>query len=195
MSLFFSVDIVQILYMSHYFPWFLSLLATHIQSTSTIVPRRVNNRFDLTCKAPDVLYEEVIEIDERVMLAEFYDENKSNEEIGVLEHMSQTIQGGGQYYSSDWPKAGIGKRITGVTGEIVSCLFWVLRECVHANRTVAISNFIDPTNIFRLFRSASRIPMPYAHPSRHWPTRVLNPSPLCSFIHTCTPSMKSSWVK
>lgn len=72
--------------------------------------------FDLACKAPDVLYEEVVEIDERVMLSEFFDEGKSDEEIESLERMPQTIQSGGQY-SSDWPKAGVGRRIVGVTGE------------------------------------------------------------------------------
>ena len=86
-----------------------------------VPPRRVyDDRCDLTCKAPDVLYEEVVEIDERVMLSEYYDEDKSDEEIDMLERTSPTIQSGGQY-SFDWPKAGIGKRIAGVTGEKVSC--------------------------------------------------------------------------
>jgi hypothetical protein len=76
-------------------------------------------RFDLACKAPDVLYEEVVEVDERVMLSEFFDEGKSDGEIESLERTLQTIQGGGQY-SSDWPKAGVGRRIAGVTGEKVS---------------------------------------------------------------------------
>lgn len=85
--------------------------------------------FDLTCKAPDVLYEAVVEVDERVMLAEFFDENKSEVEIEALEQTSTTTSTttsqsiskvcGSQYYSSDWPKAGIGKRIAGVTGEMV----------------------------------------------------------------------------
>ena len=84
--------------------------------------------FDLTCKAPDVLYEAVVEVDERVMLAEFFDENKSEVEIEALERtttsstttsQSSSEVCGTQYSSSDWPKAGIGKRIAGVTGEMV----------------------------------------------------------------------------
>ena len=77
-------------------------------------------RFDLTCKAPEVLYEEVVEIDERVMLSEFFDENKSKEEIDVLEKRNtQSNQWNGKY-SPNWPEAGVGKRIKGVTGEKVS---------------------------------------------------------------------------
>ena len=89
-------------------------------SVFTFVPR-----FDLTCKAPEVLYEEVVEVDERVMLSEFFDENKSKEEIKLLEHKSQPPQQDGSsknYYSSDWPEAGLGKRVTGVTGEKIISL-------------------------------------------------------------------------
>mmetsp|Transcript_13895 Transcript_13895/g.25374 ORF Transcript_13895/g.25374 Transcript_13895/m.25374 type:complete len:1378 (-) Transcript_13895:162-4295(-) len=78
--------------------------------------------FDLTCKAPEVLYEEVVEIDERVMLSEFFDENKSEEEIELLEQKSQLVQSSDSqdhWYSSNWPDAGVGKRIAGVTGEKV----------------------------------------------------------------------------
>ncbi|KAL7550747.1 hypothetical protein ACHAWF_013965, partial [Thalassiosira exigua] len=76
--------------------------------------------FDLTCKAPEVLYEEVIEVDERVMLAEFFDENKSDKEISQLELKPQLQKSRTQsdyLHLSDWPEAGVGKRITGVTGE------------------------------------------------------------------------------
>ena len=88
-------------------------------TNSTFISYPTHCRFDLSCKAPDVLYEEVVEIDERVMLSEFFDEDKSEEEIELLERTSQTIQSGGQY-SSDWPKAGVGKRFAGVTGEKAS---------------------------------------------------------------------------
>ena len=54
---------------------------------------QINNQtrsdiFDLTCKAPKVLYEEVVEVDERVMLAEFFDEGKSQATIDLLETQS-----------------------------------------------------------------------------------------------------------
>ena len=54
---------------------------------------QINNQtrsdiFDLTCKAPKVLYEEVVEVDERVMLAEFFDEGKSQATIESLETQS-----------------------------------------------------------------------------------------------------------
>lgn len=68
----------------------------------------------------------MIEVDERVMLAEFFDENRSDDEIELLEQKSQLIQTvspGGQW-SSNYPKAGVGKRIKGVTGEkVVSVLY------------------------------------------------------------------------
>jgi hypothetical protein len=54
-----------------------------------------------------------------LLAAEFFDEGISDKEIESLERMPQTIQSGGQY-SSDWPKAGVGRRIAGVTGEKVS---------------------------------------------------------------------------
>jgi len=69
--------------------------------------------FDLTCKAPEVLYKEVVEVDERVMLAEFFDENKNASEIQEMENAISTSGG------DDWPKAGYGKRIKSLTGEIV----------------------------------------------------------------------------
>lgn len=77
-------------------------------------------RFDLTCKAPEVLYEEVVEVDERVMLSEFFDENKSKEEIETLERQSTQQQQSDEWkgqYSPNWPAAGVGKRIKGITGE------------------------------------------------------------------------------
>lgn len=72
-----------------------------------------HRRFDLTCKAPEVLYKEVVEVDERVMLAEFFDENKNASEIQEMENAISTSGG------DDWPKAGHGKRIKSLTGEIV----------------------------------------------------------------------------
>jgi len=75
--------------------------------------------FDLSCKAPEVLYEEVVEVDERVMLSDFFDENKSEEEIKSFEQKSQPLQSddSNYQYSPNWPDAGVGKRITGITGE------------------------------------------------------------------------------
>ncbi len=63
----------------------------------------------------------MIEVDERVMLAEFFDENKSDEEIEVLEQKSQVIYSAksDDEYSSSYPRAGVGKRIKGITGEKV----------------------------------------------------------------------------
>ncbi len=58
----------------------------------------------------------MVEVDERVMLAEFFDENRSDEEIELLE---QRVEAMGQC-TSNYPKAGIGKRIKGITGEKVS---------------------------------------------------------------------------
>ena len=62
------------------------------------------------------MYDEVVEVDERVMLAEFFDENRSDEEIELLEH---SVEATGQC-TSNYPKAGMGKRIKGITGEKVS---------------------------------------------------------------------------
>ena len=92
-------------------------LTTNLQVTYPISV----DRFDLACKAPDVLYEEVIEVDERVMLAEFFDENRSVEEIELLEQQSEPIHNleSACQYTSNYPKAGIGKRIKGITGEKV----------------------------------------------------------------------------
>ena len=88
--------------------------------------------FDLTCKAPEVLYEGVVEVDERVMLSEFFDENKSEEEIELLELKSQPEhRGESPYYTSDWPDAGVGKRIAGVTGEKVSLLPFFDRQFIN----------------------------------------------------------------
>ena len=92
---------------------------------------QINNQtrsdiFDLTCKAPKVLYEEVVEVDERVMLAEFFDEDKSDATIESSEtpsldkHVQQNASN--RYYNSNWPEAGVGKRIIGVTGEKVISL-------------------------------------------------------------------------
>eukprot|EP00986_Skeletonema_menzelii_P019472 scaffold28123_cov171-Skeletonema_menzelii.AAC.2 len=79
--------------------------------------------FDLTCKAPKVLYEEVVEVDERVMLAEFFDEGKSQATIELLETQpsaeDEQQNASSRYCTSSWSKAGVGKRIKGVTGEQV----------------------------------------------------------------------------
>ena len=61
-----------------------------------------------------------MEIDERVMLAEFFDENKSKEEIDALEKRPIKSNQWIGKYSPNWPVAGVGKRIKGVTGEKVS---------------------------------------------------------------------------
>ncbi|EED95002.1 5-oxoprolinase [Thalassiosira pseudonana CCMP1335] len=63
-----------------------------------------SNIFDLTCTSPEVLYEEVVEVEERVMLSEFYDEGRR-----------------------------VGKRITGVTGEKVIPLITPNEEAVRAS--------------------------------------------------------------
>ena len=88
---------------------------------------QINNQtrsdiFDLTCAAPKVLYEQVVEIDERVMLAEFFDEGKSQETIDALETKQPSLNEDNvskRYYNCNWPEAGVGRRITGVTGEKV----------------------------------------------------------------------------
>ena len=54
------------------------------------------------------------------MLSDFFDENKSEGEIAVLEQNSQSLQTSETKYSFNWPEAGVGKRITGITGEKVS---------------------------------------------------------------------------
>mmetsp|Transcript_27479 Transcript_27479/g.49977 ORF Transcript_27479/g.49977 Transcript_27479/m.49977 type:complete len:391 (+) Transcript_27479:108-1280(+) len=53
------------------------------------------------------------------MLSEFFDENKSEEEIELLEQKSQNNDHSSSSSSSTWPEAGVGKRIAGVTGEKV----------------------------------------------------------------------------
>lgn len=73
--------------------------------------------FDLTCKSPGLLYERVVEIDERVMLSSFYDEGKSEEELAMAATASSDSDGGGAY-----PSAGVGARYQGVTGERVIVL-------------------------------------------------------------------------
>ncbi len=66
--------------------------------------------FDLTCAMPGLLYEDVKEIDERVMLAEFFDENID----GNIDEYNR-----GCADSLGSPRAGYGSRIKGVTGETV----------------------------------------------------------------------------
>ena len=96
-------------------------MKVHVDTTHHIYYTSSVHSFDLTCKAPDVLYEEVIEVDERVMLAEFFDENRSDEEIELLEQKPQSthrVESIGPY-SSNYPEAGVGERIKGITGEKV----------------------------------------------------------------------------
>mmetsp|Transcript_6660 Transcript_6660/g.9775 ORF Transcript_6660/g.9775 Transcript_6660/m.9775 type:complete len:1388 (-) Transcript_6660:186-4349(-) len=74
--------------------------------------------FDLTCRSPGLLYEEVVEVDERVMLAEFFDEAVGNSGTGhsdsdaskYLERKQDHLGG---------PKAGYGPRLKGITGETI----------------------------------------------------------------------------
>jgi 5-oxoprolinase (ATP-hydrolysing) len=67
--------------------------------------------FDLTCAMPGLLYEDVKEVDERVMLAEFFDQGKSGEEI---EHYLELI-----LMKNGIPQLGYGPRIQGISGETV----------------------------------------------------------------------------
>mmetsp|Transcript_27108 Transcript_27108/g.59295 ORF Transcript_27108/g.59295 Transcript_27108/m.59295 type:complete len:1400 (+) Transcript_27108:291-4490(+) len=75
--------------------------------------------FDLTCEAPGLLYEKVAEIDERVMLAAFCDEGKSEDEIATMEEMKEGKDAGDD---GAYPPASIGPRFAGVTGEKVVVL-------------------------------------------------------------------------
>uniref|UniRef100_A0A7S2S486 5-oxoprolinase n=1 Tax=Eucampia antarctica TaxID=49252 RepID=A0A7S2S486_9STRA len=68
------------------------------------------NIFDLTCATPELLYEQVQEVDERVMLANFFDENKSADELAPYITSSN---------DNPQAQAGRGPRIEGVTKEIV----------------------------------------------------------------------------
>lgn len=98
-----------------------------------------SNIFDLTCTSPEVLYEEVVEVEERVMLSEFYDEGRSDEEIAKLEQTEQHAQqefpecASKTNVTNCWPEAGVGKRITGVTGEKVIPLITPNEEAVRAS--------------------------------------------------------------
>jgi 5-oxoprolinase (ATP-hydrolysing) len=65
--------------------------------------------FDLTCKQESLLYQAVAEVDERVMLAEFWDEQKEHGNQGEL---TPILQDG-------IPKAGCGPRHKGITGESI----------------------------------------------------------------------------
>eukprot|EP00956_Cyclotella_meneghiniana_P022660 scaffold43116_cov41-Cyclotella_meneghiniana.AAC.1 len=62
------------------------------------------NIFDLTCGGLGVLYEDVVEVDERVMLAEFYEGNSHDD---------------GEVSNTKWPQAGKGPHHIGITGEEV----------------------------------------------------------------------------
>lgn len=66
--------------------------------------------FDLTCAMPGLLYEDVKEVDERVMLSEFFDETIDGN-IEEYKNSNMDVLGS--------PMAGYGSRIKGVTGETV----------------------------------------------------------------------------
>jgi N-methylhydantoinase A/acetone carboxylase, beta subunit len=71
--------------------------------------------FDLTCYAPELLYESVKEVDERVMLANFFDEQIQDDKImTIFEEAAVDVLGS--------PKAGYGRRVEGITGEKVIVL-------------------------------------------------------------------------
>ena len=65
--------------------------------------------FDLTCAMPGLLYEAVKEVDERVMLAEFFDDHL---EKNAGEYKDAAVDDFGS------PKAGYGPRKEGLTGEV-----------------------------------------------------------------------------
>jgi 5-oxoprolinase (ATP-hydrolysing) len=75
--------------------------------------------FDLTIERPSLLYSEVVEIDERLMLSTYLTEatsNKSEEEKkeGTAEALATQ-----SYYDNDgpYPAAGVGPRVQSITGE------------------------------------------------------------------------------
>ncbi len=70
----------------------------------------------------------MVEIDKRVMLSDFFDEGKSEEEIASLEKKSQPEPTG-----NGWPEAGIRERIAGVTGKKVMPLCCVDPDMVRAS--------------------------------------------------------------
>jgi len=72
--------------------------------------------FDLSCFSPSLLYSAVEEVEERVMLAEFWDEQYTKEEI---ESMSSSTTDSSD--RSD-PQVGIGQRKIGITGEQIIIL-------------------------------------------------------------------------
>lgn len=70
------------------------------------------NIFDLTCAAPGLLYEDVKEVDERVMLSYFFDKAIAGN-ANTEEYKDAHVDTFGS------PKAGYGTRLKGVTGETV----------------------------------------------------------------------------
>lgn len=71
--------------------------------------------FDLSCQMPSLLYEDVVEVDERVMLAHYFDEQHG---------LHSTMNDNNAYSDSKFdhlghPKAGYGHRYQGLTGETV----------------------------------------------------------------------------
>lgn len=68
--------------------------------------------FDLTCAMPELLYEDVKEVDERVMLADFFDRGKTKEDIAAYSNHIALNDGG-------LPQVGYGPRIQGISGETV----------------------------------------------------------------------------
>jgi len=98
-----------------------------------------SNIFDLTCLAPGLLYEEVVEVDERIMLANFMEEDDAmevDEKKEVEEPPSKKTKLSSEDASSSSsepklssedssssePKAGIGPRHTGTTSETIISL-------------------------------------------------------------------------
>jgi 5-oxoprolinase (ATP-hydrolysing) len=96
-----------------------------------------SNIFDLACLAPGLLYGEVVEVDERIMLANFMededamevDEKKEVEEppskktkLSSEDASSSEPKLSSEDSSSSEPKAGIGPRHTGTTSETIISL-------------------------------------------------------------------------
>lgn len=84
-----------------------------------------SNIFDLTCAAPGLLYEDVKEVEERVMLATFLDESQEEGDgnnstpTDTEEDTKEADELEALRKDNDFPTAGIGPRITGITGETI----------------------------------------------------------------------------
>mmetsp|Transcript_26139 Transcript_26139/g.30832 ORF Transcript_26139/g.30832 Transcript_26139/m.30832 type:complete len:200 (+) Transcript_26139:487-1086(+) len=81
------------------------------------------NIFDLTCAAPGLLYEDVKEVDERVMLATFLDQEEDDindsTRTDTNEEENEECQALHQQKDNGIPTAGLGPRISGITGETI----------------------------------------------------------------------------